>query len=136
MPPVLGEFVWKSSAALYEALHNTPMTYCLTASDYVASIWTGPPEQLDIDIGGNVGHDLIAFEQAVHRSYPGKVVLQDIPQVVKNAQLLPFSKIEVLSYDFFRLEYIEGGKAYRLHMVLHDWPDDKCREILQNIIPP
>lgn len=101
----------------------------------------GPPEQLNpdtvllVDIGGNVGHDLIALESTVLQAYPGKLVLQDLPQVVKNAKLPSSSKIEVLPHDFFQPEYIEGAKAYYLHMVLHDWPDDKCREILQNIIP-
>lgn len=28
-----------------------------------------------------------------------------------------------------------GAKFYYLRAVLHDWPDDKCREILKNIIP-
>lgn len=28
-----------------------------------------------------------------------------------------------------------GAKFYYLRTVLHDWSDDKCREILQNIIP-
>ena len=28
-----------------------------------------------------------------------------------------------------------GAHAYYLHSVLHDWPDDKCQEVLKNIIP-
>ena len=28
-----------------------------------------------------------------------------------------------------------GAKYYYLRYILHDWPDEKCREILRNIIP-
>ena len=28
-----------------------------------------------------------------------------------------------------------GAKFYYMRAVLHDWPDHKCRDILQNIIP-
>ena len=27
-----------------------------------------------------------------------------------------------------------GARAYYTHFVLHDWPDDKCREILRHLI--
>lgn len=28
-----------------------------------------------------------------------------------------------------------GARAYYMHSVLHDWPDEKCIEILKNIVP-
>lgn len=30
---------------------------------------------------------------------------------------------------------IIGARAYYMHSVLHDWPDEKCVEILKNIVP-
>lgn len=32
-------------------------------------------------------------------------------------------------------EYFTGARAYYLHSVLHDWPDAKSLEILQNLKP-
>lgn len=29
----------------------------------------------------------------------------------------------------------KGARAYYMHRILHDWPDDKCQEILRNLIP-
>ena len=31
--------------------------------------------------------------------------------------------------------FFTGACAYYLHSILHDWPDDRCREILKNIMP-
>lgn len=101
----------------------------------------GLPDQLDpnaalmVDIGGSVGHDILAFENAHEGRFPGKLVLEDLPLVVSTAALPSSSSIEVVAHDFFTPQPVQGAKAYYLHMVLHDWPDDKCREILLNIIP-
>ncbi|KAI1360956.1 S-adenosyl-L-methionine-dependent methyltransferase [Xylaria arbuscula] len=40
--------------------------------------------------------------------------------------------IETQSHDFFALQPVKGARAYYLRNVLHDWPDHKCVEILQN----
>jgi hypothetical protein len=30
---------------------------------------------------------------------------------------------------------LTGAKTYYLKSILHNWPDDKCQEILRNIVP-
>lgn len=40
-----------------------------------------------------------------------------------------------MSHDFFTPQPVKGAKAYYLKMVLHDWPDAQCREILNNLKP-
>lgn len=30
--------------------------------------------------------------------------------------------------------YVPGARAYYMHSVLHDWPDNKCVEILKHIV--
>lgn len=53
---------------------------------------------------------------------------------VLEKKLLPTdSGIEAMPHDFFAPQPIKGAKAYFLHSVLHDWPDDKCKEIVQHI---
>ena len=101
---------------------------------------------LIVDVGGGRGHDLQAF----YEKYPqqGRLVLQDLPQVINSlADLDP--AIEGVMYNFFTeqpirgrgtvnalRDYAEGSlgaRAYLYHHILHDWADDRCLEILQQV---
>lgn len=52
-----------------------------------------------VDIGGGVGHDLIAFKQQCP-SLPGKLILQEIPVVIDSIKDLP-ARIDATKHDFF-----------------------------------
>ncbi|KAF2811453.1 S-adenosyl-L-methionine-dependent methyltransferase [Mytilinidion resinicola] len=93
----------------------------------------GPDSPLIVDVGGNVGHDLIALHEA-HPELKGKLVLQDLPGPIAQATNLP-AGTEKMEYSFFTPQPVKEASAYYFHQVLHDWPDDKCREILKNQIP-
>ncbi|KAL9112042.1 MAG: hypothetical protein Q9227_003662 [Pyrenula ochraceoflavens] len=81
-------------------------------------------KELILDIGGGKGHDLQAF----NNKFPGwKLVLMDLPHVVDIAEG-PFEKI---GYDFFTKQPIQGARLVYMHHILHDWSDDKAREILK-----
>jgi len=94
-------------------------------------------EVLLVDIGGNKGHDLLSFS-AAFPSHPGRLVLQDQPSVL--ASIPPDTRAALTSarahphgHDFFTPEPIRHARAYYLHHILHDWPDDKCVDIVTNI---
>jgi len=90
-----------------------------------------PSDILLIDVGGGVGHELIALK----KHYPtltGKLIVQEIPAVVDSIANLP-AGIEAMKHDFFAPQPIKGAKAYYLANVLHDWPDKQAVVILQNI---
>jgi len=52
-----------------------------------------------VDIGGGIGHDLIAFKQQ-YPSLPGKLILQEIPVVIDSIKDLP-AGIDATKHDFF-----------------------------------
>ncbi|TGJ80535.1 hypothetical protein E0Z10_g8218 [Xylaria hypoxylon] len=90
-----------------------------------------------VDIGGSMGHQCIAVRQR-YPDLTGRVVLQDLPRTiekVKASPLLGFDGIEVMPHDFFTPQPLQGARVYYLRNVLHDWPDEKCVAILQNIKP-
>jgi hypothetical protein len=96
---------------------------------------TDPNAALMVDVGGSIGHDLIGFHQQ-YPDIPGRLILQDLPAQIEKIDKSTFpSAIEAMGYDFFTPQPIQGAKAYYLHMVLHDWPDESCEKILSNIIP-
>lgn len=83
-----------------------------------------------VDIGGNQGHDLMKFHQTFEEAR-GRLILQDLPQVIGSIPTLDEWRIEKMSYDFFTPQPIMGAKAYLLHNIIHDWPDDKAQQILE-----
>ena len=92
-----------------------------------------PSRILLVDIGGNVGHDLINFQKRFP-NLPGKLMFQDQPKVVASAKALP-AGIEGIGHDFFAPQppSIRDAKAYYLRNILHDWPDRQAKQILGHI---
>ncbi|KAK5164213.1 uncharacterized protein LTR77_009907 [Saxophila tyrrhenica] len=84
-----------------------------------------------VDVGGNIGHDLDEFQRK-HPDSPGRLVLQDLPEVLGQIAALD-TGIERMSYDFLTEQPVKCARAYYMHSVLHDWPDDTCTRILTNL---
>ncbi|KAL1855243.1 hypothetical protein VTK73DRAFT_8590 [Phialemonium thermophilum] len=92
---------------------------------------TGPDAAFLVDIGGNLGHDLDEFRRK-HPNAPGRLILQDLPPVIGQIVELD-ARIERMPYDFYEEQPVKGARAYYMHSVLHDWPDDTCTKILDRI---
>ncbi|KAI1822557.1 S-adenosyl-L-methionine-dependent methyltransferase [Xylaria intraflava] len=109
----------------------------LSVVDFAAEFAKGAEASTPVfvDVGGSMGHQCIALR----RKYPdlvGRVVLQDLPESIEKAKANPlpgFEGVEALEYDFFTPQLLKGARAYYMRNVLHDWPDEKCVEILQNL---
>ncbi|KAM0715778.1 hypothetical protein Q7P37_008292 [Cladosporium fusiforme] len=84
-----------------------------------------------VDIGGSIGHDLAEFAQK-HPNAPGRLVLQDLPAVLGQIGSLD-ERIVRMEYDFFTKQPLQGARAYYMHSVLHDWPNEVCERILANV---
>ena len=85
-----------------------------------------------VDIGGNRGHDLDLF-LSVYSESPGKFILQDQQAVLDEAPADLDTRITKMAHDFFTPQPVKGARAYYLHHILHDWPDDKCEVIVKQI---
>ncbi|KAJ9261850.1 hypothetical protein DTO027B5_3033 [Paecilomyces variotii] len=82
-----------------------------------------------VDVGGNHGHDLQKFHE-MHPTAPGRLVLQDLPSVIKSVPRL--EGIEAMAYSFYDPQPIKGARAYIFRAIFHDWPDHICHKILVN----
>lgn len=86
-----------------------------------------------VDVGGGTGNMLAT----IYENYPGlNSTLFELPRVIEQASELlkkrgVADKITFKEGDFFE-EVPEGGDAYILSHILHDWPRDRCLSILQN----
>ncbi|KAI0852381.1 putative O-methyltransferase [Daldinia vernicosa] len=84
-----------------------------------------------VDVGGGKGHDLHELK-AKYPQIPGKLILQDRPAVISTVSDDSF---EAVSHDFFTAQPIKHARAYYLHSILHNWGDDDCIKILQQLKP-
>lgn len=86
-----------------------------------------------VDVGGSMALDLEEFRVRVPE-YEGRLILQEVPQVVEAARATSLHpRIELQPHDFFTPQPVKGARVYFLRMVLHDWPDDVCRKILGHL---
>lgn len=103
-----------------------------------------------VDIGGGKGHDLQELDRK-HPNLPGKLVLQDLKEVIEEAKAAGLDdKIVAMEHDFFTNQPVigmllgttvisvliwSGARGYYMHSCLHDWPDSKAHEILTGLKP-
>ncbi|MBB6048803.1 methyltransferase [Armatimonas rosea] len=78
-----------------------------------------------VDVGG--GHGAL-LGQILAQSPQATGVLFDAPSVIAGAHL---ERAECVGGDFFAA-VPEGGDAYVLKYIIHDWDDARARQILQN----
>ncbi|KAJ5770121.1 uncharacterized protein N7511_002172 [Penicillium nucicola] len=118
------------------AYHQGRPSWMDTGFYNVKSLFTNVSQDdvLLVDVGGSMGHDLSEFKRKWPEA-PGRLVLQDLPDVIAQAKTMQLSSsIEAVEHDFFTKQPVKGARAYFMHSVLHDWTDDKCREILTNLV--
>lgn len=87
-----------------------------------------------IDVGGSDGYIL----KQCHLAHPrmaqtGRLILQDLPGQIDSLDKASLIPIEAMPYDLFTPQPVREARAYYLKMVLHDWPDEQCKEMLVNL---
>ncbi|OGM46845.1 O-methyltransferase [Aspergillus bombycis] len=84
-----------------------------------------------VDIGGGKGHDLARFKEK--KNPAGRLILQDLSEVIQDIQAPLAQGIEAQGYSMFDPQPVRGAKAYYMRTVLHDWPDKQALQALQRI---
>jgi hypothetical protein len=87
-----------------------------------------------VDVGGGHG---TALKQILDR-YPEldakKCVLQDRPDVISMAQKSSLlGEVKLMHHDFLTEQPVKGAKAYFMRMIMHDYADAVCVDILSHI---
>ncbi|KAB5560189.1 putative hydroxyindole O-methyltransferase [Coniochaeta sp. 2T2.1] len=138
-------FEWLSRNPEYARAFDSYMsadpakTACWTNPDFypicdrlIKGFDCGTSEVFLVDVGGGRGHDLTELKEK-QPSVPGKLVLQDKEDVVSS--VLRNRHFRAMAHDFFTPQPVVGARAYYLHSVLHDWDDEDCVRILENLKP-
>jgi len=88
-----------------------------------------------VDVGGGHGATLKQILTAYPSLDPSKCVLQDLPDVINLAtasKALP-EKTVLQAHDFRTAQPVKAAKAYFLRMILHDYADPVCVDILTKL---
>ncbi len=86
-----------------------------------------------VDVGGAQGFELESFKSRFPH-VKGDLVLQDLPETIDSITNLE-SSISRMKHDFLTPQPVQGARAYYFRSIFHDWPNEKCREILRNLRP-
>ncbi|KAJ7482294.1 S-adenosyl-L-methionine-dependent methyltransferase [Mycena galericulata] len=99
-----------------------------------------PADTVITDVGGGNGHVTVGLLKVFPHL---KVVVQDLPSVVeegrgiveKDTELSVALKqrVEFIPLDFFKETPVKGSDIYYIRHVLHDWPAEECKKILDNV---
>ncbi|KAI6280403.1 hypothetical protein MCOR14_007684 [Pyricularia oryzae] len=102
--------------------------------------WASLPNGAKIvDIGGSHGELAVR----VLKSFPHlEFIVQDLPETIAAAKSVFHdkkleqsikSKIKFAAHDFFKPQPVTDAEVYFLRMVVHDWPDQDAKLILQQL---
>jgi hypothetical protein len=133
-------FEWLSQNADKQEVFNSVMTQ---SQQHRGADWfeiypvqeklhASPDQVLLVDIGGGVGHDIIAFQKRFP-NLTGKLVLQDLPQVINTIKDPLPGGISAIGHNMFEQQPINGAVAYYMRTVLHDFPDKQALDALARI---
>ncbi|KAK4170745.1 S-adenosyl-L-methionine-dependent methyltransferase [Triangularia setosa] len=119
--------------------HNlTPWVDIYPTDTVLASAATtgdGQSRPLVVDIGSGKGHDLKKFLARHPDIFTGSLVLQDLPNILKGVDVGPVIKAQPPDFLTPQPAESEGARVYFMHNVLHDWPDETAKNILQTLAP-
>ncbi|OJJ37996.1 hypothetical protein ASPWEDRAFT_50947 [Aspergillus wentii DTO 134E9] len=86
-----------------------------------------------VDVGGGRGHATRQMKESAP-GLKGRWILQDQAHVIKdNGGEIKSHGIEPMAHDFFTPQPVKGALVYYIRRCLHDWPDEECQQILQNL---
>jgi hypothetical protein len=96
-------------------------------SEQVAAAYQVGEAQTIVDVGGSQG---VLLRGLLRGAPNARGILFDRPEVIANASA--DDRVELVSGDFFT-SVPQGADVYALKSILHDWPDERCVEILKVI---
>ncbi|ORY02353.1 S-adenosyl-L-methionine-dependent methyltransferase [Clohesyomyces aquaticus] len=88
-------------------------------------------DEIYVNIGGGIGQQCQEFINKFPNT-AGRVVLQDLSHTIEQALQTP--GVRNMAHDFFKPQPVLGAKFYFLRGVLHNWPDEKAKEILKEVV--
>ncbi|KAK1831000.1 S-adenosyl-L-methionine-dependent methyltransferase [Podospora conica] len=146
-----GQYALDTPLHFFDYLHQDPVkaarfNTCMTGSKAGLRFWfewfpvanhllapfqassPTPDTPFLVDLGGGIGLHVRRLLAAHPNAAP--LVLQDLPGTIAKATDLD-PRITPMVHDFFTAQPVRGAYLYYTRLVLHDWPDERCRTLLR-----
>jgi len=85
-----------------------------------------------VDVAGGQGHVLEELRK-LHPEIKGRFINQDRPDTFKGRT--PPIGCEYMEYDMFEPQPVRNARIYHYKHIFHDWADELCTDILNQMIP-
>ncbi|OAQ65233.1 O-methyltransferase [Pochonia chlamydosporia 170] len=86
-----------------------------------------------VDVAGGQGH-IMAEIRRRNPQIKGRFIVQDLPSTL-DAVPTPPTGVELMGYDIFTPQSVKGAYFYHYRHIFHNWSDDDCTTILEQIVP-
>ena len=98
--------------------------------------WAALDEEPVVGLGGGNGHTSVA----IARAFPHLcVIIEDLLSNAEPAKATISSELQsrvtFLEHNFFQPQLVTDAKAYFTRVVFHDWEDEECVRITQQLLP-
>ena len=98
--------------------------------------WAALGEGPVVDLGGGNGHVSVTIAKAFSNL---RLIVEDLPSNAEPARsTIPEdlqSRVSFLEHNFFEPQPMIEAKAYFARRIFHDWPDEDCLRIIQQLMP-
>ncbi|PYI25859.1 o-methyltransferas-like protein [Aspergillus indologenus CBS 114.80] len=85
-----------------------------------------------VDVGGGRGAVLRQVSDELDPPPRGRIVLQDLPQVLKGVD--GGERVELMPYNFLQPQPVHGAQTYLFRHIFHNWSDGVVATILQHTV--
>ncbi|PYI23199.1 S-adenosyl-L-methionine-dependent methyltransferase [Aspergillus violaceofuscus CBS 115571] len=85
-----------------------------------------------VDVGGGRGAVLRQVSDELNPPPRGRIVLQDLPQVLKGVD--GGERVELMPYNFLQPQPVHGAQTYLFRHIFHNWSNGVVATILQNTV--
>ncbi|RAH65229.1 S-adenosyl-L-methionine-dependent methyltransferase, partial [Aspergillus aculeatinus CBS 121060] len=153
--PTLFGFAHQTDQTMFEWLESQPEQRAIFAAfqsstaalavcqlqPFLRSLLTAPPEDPSndktrevtlVDVGGGRGAVLRQVSDELDPPPRGRIVLQDLPQVLEGVD--GGHRVEVMPYSFLQPQPVHGARTYLFRHIFHNWSDGVVATILQNTV--
>ncbi|PWY66469.1 S-adenosyl-L-methionine-dependent methyltransferase [Aspergillus sclerotioniger CBS 115572] len=98
------------------------------------AVFRGPQSQVLhlVDVAGGTGYNIQHLVEKIPDLH-ARFTLQDLPEVIAAGCVPVAAQVEVMPHDIFQTQPVTGAHVYILKRILHNWPDQECRQILGHL---
>ncbi|KAL8910262.1 MAG: hypothetical protein Q9171_004426 [Xanthocarpia ochracea] len=104
-------------------------------SSLKAEVEAEPDRAFVVDIGGGKAQALLHVQNETRDVFgtAARLILQERPDVLEQIKPEEIAGIETMAYDFHTEQPVKGAHVYHLSQILHNYPDQVCRDILKRV---